>query len=205
MDRPCFHLRVSVGPWQSDEARRLDDALAAAGSTPIDLPWDEMELCDDGLHFSTAGAARFAEALCHALRSLPRGRLPQRLLLLSDSTIGHHDYDEAGAWTGGASEALAEVLVAEVPGLRGVRVDAVCGSGFVACAREGQHYRARLAERRRGLPERDEACLLVGGWNDLTSPRHSCASVCAAAQACVALARSGRAPRRRAAPPLGPA
>lgn len=191
---PCFHLRVSVGAWQSDEARRLDDALVASGSHPIDLPWVALELCEDGLHFSRDGANAFARAFCEAVAALWKQHgsyaLPRRLLILSDSTIGHHDYDEEGVWTGGASEALAEMLVEEVEGLDSVHVDAVCGSGFVAHAHSGCHYRARLSKRKREAPE--EACLFIGGWNDLTD-RHSNARVCAAAQACTSLAR--RSPR----------
>lgn len=201
-DLPCFHLRVSVGPWQSDDARRLDAALLASGSHAIDLPWGTLELCDDGLHFSTAGATAFARALCEAVAALwSRQRLPRRLLVVSDSTIGHHDHDDDGAWTGGASEALAAMLVDEVDGLDDVHVDAVCGSGFVACAREGQNYRARLARRRRATSSSPaEACLFIGGWNDLAETR-SIVRTCAAAQAGVELAcrRSVRGTNRAAA------
>lgn len=190
---PCFHLRVSVGPWQSDEARCLDNVLVASGSHPIDLPWEALELCEDGLHFSRNGANAFARAFCEVVAALWKQHghaLPRRLLILSDSTIGHHDYDDQDVWTGGASEALAEMLTDEVEGLDSVHVDAVCGSGFVACAHSGCHYRARLSKRKKEAPE--EACLFIGGWNDLTD-RHSIARVCAAAQACTSLAR--RSPR----------
>lgn len=186
-DLPCFHLRVSVGRWQSDDARRLDQALLASGSHAIDLPWDALEICEDNLHFSTVGANAFARALCEAVAALWRQRrLPRRLLVISDSTIGHHDYDDDGVWTGGASEALAAMLVEEVEGLDDVHVDAVCGSGFVACAREGHNYRARLARRKREASSA-EACLFIGGWNDLAD-RHSIVRTCAAAQAGVRLA-----------------
>lgn len=193
--RPSFHLRVSAGPWKSDDAKRLDDALVALNSTPIDLPWEDFELCEDGNHFTPQGAARFSKALCDALNSL--SHLPPRLLVLADSTIGFYDFDDEGNYTGGASDALADMMVTEVRALQSVRVDSFCGSGFVSMAGDGQHFRARLLDRRRSVPKAmQEACLFVGGWNDINS-YHSHKRIAAAVQACVSLAQSCEEPRNK--------
>ena len=184
-----LHLRVDVPPWTSERAAGLDAALRAAGSVQLDLPLGDFErLDDDPEHYTERGAAQFAEALVRAATSA-RGGLGgcdgvSRVLVLSDSTIAHNDAD------GRATERLAALFAA-----RGVhaRVDAVGGTGFVACAREGRHFRARLAAAlREGRVGPHDALLLAGGWNDVHSDP---TRICAAASACVALAQRAHGPR----------
>lgn len=155
-----YHIRTNVAGWQCAELALLDEALQAAGSTPIDLPWDRFELCEDGDHFTTRGALEFAHALGMAV--------PLRgAVVVADSTIGHN------------GELSANVL-RNVYGARSV--DAVCGSGFMARAWNGEHFRARV---RRHTPPPPAAVVLVGGWNDTW---HRVERACAAAQACVTAA-----------------
>lgn len=174
-----FHTCTNVPPWDGVDAHaRLDAALHEAGSTPVRLPWTDFETCEDGVHFTEAGYDAFCDALAVVLDKDVRAPV---VLVLADSTIDHNDRDDDGTWHGRASARLRE----RVRPTR-VVVDAVCGSGFVARAREGEHFRARLARLLRGDPSlRDAALLLVGGWNDAGRPA---TRVCAAASACVALA-----------------
>ena len=99
---------------------RLDAELEAAGSHPVDLPWDCFELDTDGDHFTLAGGKAFAQALAT--------RVPRGALVVADSTVAHN----------------AIALVAKAVGA----VDAVCGSGFVARAEYGEHFHARAARVR---------------------------------------------------------
>jgi hypothetical protein len=64
----------------------------------------------------------------------------------------------------------------------------VCGSGFVAMAYEGQHFRPRLRRVALRGSKPWDAVVFVGGWNDVHQTAHGLDRVCAAAQACVARA-----------------
>ena len=177
-----LHLRTNVGPWACDGLARLDAALVAAGSTPVDLDWDAFALEEDGDHFTEEGADAFAHALADALAPAWRDR---SVLVLADSTIDHNDRDAQGVWHGGGTQRVVRACAA-----RGVRatVDAMWGTGFVARANASLHFRNRLAAYLRAHRDRIDAVLFVGGWNDVRT-HHSCARVCAAAEACVSLAR----------------
>jgi hypothetical protein len=176
-----LHVRVDVGRWACPELAALDAALLAAGSTPLaDVPWDALAcIADDPDHFLDDAYATFIAALVPRACSVGCGA---SVLVLTDSTVGHGDWHE-GVWTGAWSDALERAFAAS--GVRAT-VDAVCGSGFVAGADRGEHFRARLAAARRRGWEWDSV-LLVGGWNDAGASRQE--RVRAAASACVALAQ----------------
>lgn len=179
-----LHLRTDVGPWACADLARLDAALAAAGSTPVDLPWENFALEEDGEHFTDAGADAFARALADALAPACRGRT---VLVLADSTIDHNDRDTTGAWHGGGTRRVIHACAAH--GVRAT-VDALWGTGYVARAHASLHFRSRLAAYLRAHRDRIDVLLLVGGWNDVHT-HHPCERVCAAAEACVALALRG--------------
>jgi len=176
-----LHLRVDVGRWACPALAALDAALLTAGSTPLDnVPWEAFAcLPDDPDHFPDDAYAAFVAALVPRACTAGCGA---SVLVLADSTVGHGDW-HGGAWSGTWSEALEGAFAAS--GVRAT-VDAVCGSGFVAGADRGEHFRARLAAARRRGEEWDSV-LLVGGWNDAGAPRQE--RVHAAAAACVALAQ----------------
>lgn len=174
-----LHLQSNVDPWASPTLDALDHALTDAGSHPVSLPWAAFELAEDGSHFTERGAIAFSNALVANVAPL----LPteNELCIVSDSTIDHNDRDDNGFWHGRASRRIVRTFAQQ--GVR-ARVDAVGGSGFVARAREGDHFRARLSRWPRGEPCGDSV-LLVGGWNDDDGrPSHR---VCSAAVACANL------------------
>lgn len=183
-----LHTRIDVHTWRGDDPRQaaLDVCLAACGSTPVDLPWDTFPLEEDGDHFTRAGLCTFA-------RSFARGVAPcagERVCVIADSTIGHHDYDAEWNYTGWASDAVARAL--RDAGAGEVRIDAVCGSGFVALAHEGAHFHSRLMAYARAWRGAEHAApptavVFVGGWNDA---RGTCSveRVCGCAHRCVAAA-----------------
>ena len=162
------HLRTDVGPWAGDATlAALDAALADAGSTPLDLPWERFALARDGDHFTPAGSDAFAAALAAAVRA----RWPRAPVhVVSDSTLRGRR----------AQRALRRHL-------GDAALDVVCGSGFVARAAHGEHFRARVSRALRGGARRGTLVLLVGGWNDARDARWAQAP--AAARACAALAR----------------
>ncbi len=88
-------------------------------------------------------------------------------LVLADSTVDFHNWTADGEWTGWATAELVEAFAR-----RNVcaTVDSVCGSGFVARAREGEHFYARLSQHLRNDGYRGPV-LLVGGWNDVRAGR----------------------------------
>lgn len=162
--RMLLHTRTDVTPWRHPTLAALDATLRAAGSTEVTLPWETCALEQDGLHFTLHGQRVFDTLFADAIvRALPVGHSPAPLLVLTDSTVGYHDWSEDGQWHGRASRRLERVLSA-----RGVNatVDAVCGSGFVARAREGLNFRARI-------PDAPHDVCFVGGWNDLAWPQES--------------------------------
>ena len=176
--RLVLHLPTDVAPWSCAALSVVDGALCAAGSEAVPFPstWAAFPLEDDGEHFTREGLRSFAGALADALAA----RRSERVHVVTDSTVGHHNYDADGAWTGWGDAAVVDALRA-----RGVAatVDAVCGSGFVARAREGLHFRPRA----RAAPAGAEV-LLVGGWNDVG---HPAARLRAAVAGAVSAARGG--------------
>lgn len=162
-----WHVRIDTAPWGPDASlRRLDDTLRHLGSTCLSLDMSRIPLESDGDHFTRAGQLAFHAALCEALRRRPLvGRLP--VLVLSDSTIDHHNWTPDGEWTGWASSHLTEALAAS--GHAGAVVDAVRGSGFLSRAREGEHFYARLSHHLRAGHR--GPVVFVGGWNDARTGR----------------------------------
>lgn len=193
---PCYHLITSVRPWACENLTRLDATLAS-GSTPLALPWDTFELCGDGLHFTGPGFVAFASAFT----ALWQGTGVRRLILVTDSTVDHHDYDAHGAWHGRGTRYLTSKLKAHVPE---VIVDSIGGSGFVARADVNEHFRPRLRRHLAnvdGAETAETAVVLAGGWNDLGYDPWSRVLECATA--CVTLSTSARHAARRAQAPRG--
>ena len=157
-----WHVPTNVAPWSSPDLAVLDARLRATGS--LELPGVDagrFALEADGLHYTRAGQVAFTRHLVDAVV-----RLPRPLLILSDSTIDHHNWDDDGNWTGWANALLVDALRAR--GVDDVVVDAVRGTGFVAGADSNQHFRARLSRRwRTGFRG---AVLMIGGWNDEGCP-----------------------------------
>ena len=153
-----FHLTTSVPPWNSPFLDGLDACLAQHGSTPILLPWG-YPLEGDGEHFTEQGFSKFSYDFAKELGERIRGPV----LILSDSTIGYGGEQ----WVHDVERSLAH---------RGIhaRVDAVNGSGFVARARFGEHFYARLRNRR------EDHVVFIGGWNDEHSG-HSAHRACSSA------------------------
>ena len=181
-----LHVATNVASWSAPTLQSLDATLQDAGSVALELPWHSFGLEDDGEHFTEAGAMAFCAALVtHTLLAMREAKTDRRkLVIVSDSTIDHNDRDDDGTWHGRASRRLRDGFARH-----GVdaTVDAVGGTGFLAGARDGQHFFARLARRVLRRSTVDDACvLLIGGWNDVrTGSAGECTRLCAAAQACV--------------------
>lgn len=184
MPHALLHVRTNVPPWRSDTLLRLDEVLCESGSSPIDIAWHVCEFVKgDANHFTRRGIECFLQQLVDATAE----RAGPRLHVVADSTIDHND------WTGERHHRWASLRLMELYRFRGINasVDAVRGSGFVARAREGLHFHARLSDvARRG--ERVNTVLFVGGWNDATSG-HAPRRVWDAAVACVRLTERIRA------------
>ena len=179
-----LHAQTSGPPWTSEHTRFVDALLQNEGSCEISVDWTRYAY-EDGDHFTDVGAAAFCEDLVQAV--LVRCGANRRLWILSDSTIGHNDYDAVhGEWTGAASARIAAQLRAA--GVEAT-VDAVCGSGFAAMSSEGEHFAARIAARRRGAVAPPDAVLFIGGWNDEGRRADqlglAISGVCRAARACL--------------------
>ena len=147
--------------------RSVDATLERVGSTAIDLPWHRFDLLEDGEHFTPDSQDEFAEVFASELLKRFNGKLPSSILVLADSTIGYYDWD-ADIWNGSCSKNLERILENRDPrGNMTVRVDSVCGSGFVARSQFNEHFRGRLANHMgRGSGERWSVVVFVGGWND---------------------------------------
>lgn len=184
-------VTTDVPPWNTERPgalAALDTAMEEAGASPVTLPPEAWTgVLPDGDHFHAAGEETFAQAFATALYSTVGGG-HSRVLVVTDSTIGHGDYqDTSGEWTGRASGRLAELLCEKGIGTS-VVVDAVCGSGFVAgCS--GEHFRMRLAS----TLHTGHVSLVVfcGGWNDVRDRCTGVSKLSSAATACVALAMRG--------------
>lgn len=197
-------VTTDVPPWTAEHPgalAALDTAMVGAGASPVTLPPDAWSgVLPDGDHFHQAGEAAFIQAFANALHSVAGGG-HSRVLVLTDSTIGHGDYrDESGEWTGDASRRLAELLCAKGIG-ESVTVDAVCGSGFMAGG-PGEHFRVRLSSMLRIGPV--SLVVFCGGWNDVRDECIGLPALSSAAVACVALAMRGCRACRRGAPHASP-
>lgn len=141
-----LHTTTDVPPWRHPHLAALDALLHDAGSVAVPFPIG-LPLEEDGLHFTAAAQTAFARTLAERVARVVGGRT---LLVVTDSTVGHHEW--------GSAALEGELARHGVP----ARVDAVCGSGYVAGAGEGRHFRARVPHRG-GY----DAILLMGGWNDV--------------------------------------
>ena len=180
------HLLVNVAPWGPDaDLARLDECLKTSGSTGVRLPWETYALESDGDHFTRPAMEVFARDVSKAIHA----ESFKTIIVLSDSTVGFHDWDEEGKRTDWASLLIASELRNRTDGARDVIVDAVNGSGFVARARQGEHFRARLSKLLRTRTLHGPTLLLfMGGWNDAREGSQRTKIACRSAHACVALA-----------------
>lgn len=179
-----YHVRIDTPPWVGASHARLDDTLAALGSTCVDVRMDDLDLETDGDHFTRTAQRTFHARLMEAVEmamgteatvaATAGGRTAAddappsrpRLLVLADSAVDFHNRID-GEWTGWASADLRDA--AQQRANIDVLVDAVCGSGFVSRAHAGDHFHARLSHHlRSGFRG---AVLLVGGWNDARTGR----------------------------------
>lgn len=160
-----YHLQTNVHIWKDAKLEQLDTFLESlVDSNALQLPWDTFEISADGLHFTDDGFKVFKNCFVELVSALVRSTT-QRVIVLSDSTIGQHDWDNNDNWTGEASHAI-ETKLAErcsVP----VLVDAVCGSGFVGMSEEKLHFYPRLKQL---AVSSGDVVVFVGGWNDTRAP-----------------------------------
>ena len=161
-----FHVVTSASRWKCEFLSELDHALVASGSVPVTLDWDSGLSYDDPDHFTTDSSNAFVERLANC--TAPLLREVRAVHVVTDSTIDYNDWVD-GIHTKHASNRLIAAFAR-----RGVRasVDAVSGSGFVARAREGEHFHQRVSHWIRTGNRNDTALLLMGGWNDVASGHH---------------------------------
>lgn len=182
----CYHMCTNTRPWTSPRLQALDDTLEEAGSTPVLVPCHDLALEADGEHFTREGLVAFATVLAQTFAQVHPARDTRdvtKLFLLSDSTVDHHNWDANGEYTGWATRVVQDAFKGHAH-MPEVHVDAVCGSGFVACCDDGAHFGARLS---RWITEQQETkernhesvVLLVGGWNDVWDIRASLMNDCA--------------------------
>lgn len=192
------HVRSSAGRWRSPRLDDLDATLRRCGSVELCLPWSRLAVASDGLHLTKAAQVKFEHHFSEGLRRLLRRRRfearGKALTVLTDSTVGAHDF-HAGAWTGAASRRLARALTRAL-GVASCRVDAVRGSGFVAHGEGNATFRRRLL-----LSGGADVVVLMGGWNDtecaqgvLREAARGCARAAAASRPVRINPRTPRAP-----------
>ena len=120
----------------------------------VQIPTHRYEVCD-GNHFTEQGQQSFHRALAHSIPYY------DTLLIICDSTIDYHNWDENGYWTGWANESMTNEFAPDTS----IIVDAVSGSGFKAHEKEGNDFLSRLKwhvhNGYRG------PVLFVGGWSDI--------------------------------------
>jgi hypothetical protein len=169
-----FHVRIDTPPWGPNPSlAALDYALRIQGSTQLNVTMQDIPLEDDGDHFTRAGQRAFSHAL---VRAIPQNS-SESMLVIADSTIDFHNWS-GDEWTGWASSVLVDAFQG-----RNVVVDAVCGSGFIARSRHGEHFHARLSNHLRGGFR--GGVVFIGGWNDERTGRiddtiaaiHKCTSL----------------------------
>ena len=175
-----FHVVTCAAPWMDVRLAALDDELSRH-SAPIHVDWSHCEL-EDADHFTHEGSLVFARLLVNRLLSRVTTR---RLLILTDSTVDHND------WTGDVRHGNASRYIETLFLERGIHatVDAVRGSGFVALANDGLHFRPRLHQFMKMCTEPFNM-LLVGGWNDISSG-HSLERILSSVRSFVALYERG--------------
>lgn len=143
--------------WRCDETKRLDAFMSQAmcdEKRVVSLHWSAYSYEEDCEHMIRKQFAMFCAEFVDTIASL---NPPSPMLVLTDSTIAHYDTHERRA---------SDAVEAEFA-KRGIRahVDAVCGSGFAACAEHGTHVLPRL---KRGLREHQpRSVVLMIGWNDV--------------------------------------
>ena len=121
----------------------------------------ELKLLPDKQHFTPSAQIDFEDAFCAELNRKLKGNPPSSVLVLADSTIGYYDW-KRNTWDGSASDRLAHRIKNMFDAV--VHVDSVCGSGFLARAKQNEHFRSRLSAARKS--SHWEVVVVVGGWND---------------------------------------
>lgn len=149
-----FFASVDVLPWRGDPVLTdLDREMRDAGAHCLpDLAWTQYAYLEDGEHFTREAYAQFMKDLSTVLRRTVHTRATMRTLLLTDSTIAHHESNASAARR-----------------LRigcGLVVDAVCGSGHAARSREGLCFGDRVRRHLRKTSRKWDAVVVLGGWND---------------------------------------
>jgi len=154
---PVWHVSPHARPWTCDKTFDLDAWLSESGSQRLSVAnddWSGYELEPDGEHFTRESLPLFLKDLSASVAPSLQG---SSWLLLTDSTIDHHNYTAKGEHTGWASNLAREMLPGQC------RVDAVCGSGFLAMASANNHFYPRMMQSVGEIRN----VVLLGGWNDL--------------------------------------
>ena len=163
-----FHVRIDSPPWgPNPDLASFDAALCSCGSKQLDISMLQFPLENDNDHFTRDGQLAFSDSVANAFAKDFSQKNPDNspLLVIADSTVDFHNWSD-GEWTGWASSQLVRAF-----GNRHIVVDAVCGSGFIARARTGEHFHNRLSTHlRNGFRG---SVLLIGGWNDERTGRIS--------------------------------
>ena len=181
-----LHVVTNAGTWRGQETLPLIDAqLNASGSIPVHVRWEGIEM-DDPDHFTEAGSKVFARRFVDAVMPHLKTSVVH---VITDSTVDHNDWSEDGMHH--HREASERIVQAFRSRAILATVDAVSGSGFVARANEGKHFRARLVPHVTGYPRK--TIVFMGGWNDATSG-YAVPRILHAVQACVHAARHGLRP-----------
>ena len=144
----------NVPPWESVQMNFIDRECKQWSDSVLDAPWLEYEYLSDGIHFTWEAQLLFNGWLVDQLRPFP-----EPLIIITDSTVGHHDWKN-GKWHGKASKHLLQMLLQI--GKKKVTVDAICGSGYVARAEFGENFRPRIASKQ----AENATMVVIGGWND---------------------------------------
>lgn len=149
--------------WASEQAHMLDEIAGNYVTGKINLPWDKFEYVEgDSDHFTWAGFLTFADEFVNSCK--PFVKQGESIFVITDSTIDHNNWVD-GTMTTAASDHVAQLLRTRL-NLTQARVDAVSGSGFVARAHEGLHFRNRISSAR-GF----DTIVVMGGWNDASRPK----------------------------------
>ena len=144
-------LRVNAYIWKCALYKYIDYKLSCKNIKLIDIPWKNCKLIKNDLnHFTWKGFKNFCKYLNNELMKI----LPPEssLHIISDSTIGYHNFTKNYRYNGKANKFLKLYLKKFK-----VTIDAQCGSGFHA----GENFINRLTK----APSH-ATILFVGGWND---------------------------------------
>ncbi|RPF81763.1 MAG: hypothetical protein CBC65_001870 [Rhodothermaceae bacterium TMED105] len=178
-----FHIVTNAGEWQGSEILQLiDERLIEAGSNPIFVDWDGIEM-DDPDHFTNSGAVLFASRLVDKVAPCVK---TETLHVITDSTVDYNDWSENGVYTRESSKNIIDAFRK-----RGITatIDAISGSGFVARAVYNEHFRKRVVSHLTTTPLQT-TILLMGGWNDVTSG-HPITRILNAIASCVNASTNG--------------